>query len=219
MNAKSKKYIEQHYHITDYLNADLTPNQIPILAIEQYIPQKLIGFDCLSKTKDYSEGVHFFLNDEKIDCVWKDPLKYIEKLKNFPCVLSPDFSARLDMTRYTIAHNVSRSRLIGQIWQKNGLRVIPTAIWAGRNTYDICFDGLPTGSVIAVSNVGVLRKKDSLRYFEEGLKFLIQNFRPSKILMYGTKVSLSFPVENEIFFENTNTSWNNSLKNKEKVHG
>ena len=42
-------------------------------------------------------GVHFFICDYQFEQVWNDPYPYIERLREFPCALTPDFSLYLDM--------------------------------------------------------------------------------------------------------------------------
>ena len=81
--------------------------------------------------------------------------------------------------------NVYRSRLIGQIMQDAGIRVIPTVSWAEQETYAFCFDGLPEGGNVAVSTVGVMRDKEAQRIFKDGMAAMIEKVKPALILMYG----------------------------------
>lgn len=81
--------------------------------------------------------------------------------------------------------NVYRSRLIGQIMQDAGIRVIPTVSWAEPETYAFCFDGLPQGGNVAVSTVGVMCDKEAQRIFRDGMAAMIEKVKPALILMYG----------------------------------
>lgn len=116
--------------------------QMPILEPEHYTPENLIGFNYALTAKEKNVGVHFYLDDYQFERVWTSPDKYIELLSNFDCVFTPDFSLYIDMPIAMQIWNTYRSRLIGQMMQDNGLTVIPTVSWAGKDSYDFCFDGL-----------------------------------------------------------------------------
>ena len=65
--------------------------------------------------------------------------------------------------------NTYRSRMIGQIMQREGLCVIPTLSWAEEATYTFCFDGIEPGGVVAVSTVGVARSKEARQLWFNGM--------------------------------------------------
>ena len=70
---------------------------MPVLAPCEYIPKKLTGFNYAKSATDYKTGLHFFIDDYQFERLWTRPLDYIELLKKFDCVLTPDFSLYLDM--------------------------------------------------------------------------------------------------------------------------
>ena len=72
----------------------------------------------------------FFIDDYQFERVWNDPYTYIERLREFPCALTSDFSLYLDMPMAMKIWNVYRSRLIGQMMQDADIVVIPTLSWA-----------------------------------------------------------------------------------------
>lgn len=63
------------------------------------------------------------------------PQQYMDKLREFDCVFTPDFSLYMDMPMPMNIWNVYRSRLIGQMMQDVGITVIPTLSWAEKETY------------------------------------------------------------------------------------
>lgn len=97
--------------------------------------------------------------------------------------LSPDFSVWVDMPRAMQVFNVYRSRWVGAYWAANGVEVIPTVTWGGSDTFGFCFDGLPAGSVVAVSSLGV--RADAADLFAAGMSELVGRCAPSAILAYG----------------------------------
>ncbi len=162
--------------------------QMPLLEPVDHIPTRLIGFNYVLTSKDTEAGVHFYVDDYQFERVWSRPEFYIDKMQDFDCVLTPDFSFYMDMPISMKIWNTYRSRLIGQLMQKAGLTVIPTVSWAEPATYDFCFDGLPEESTLSVSTVGVKNSKEALSVFRDGLKELMKRKQPKRLIFYGGEV-------------------------------
>lgn len=127
---------------------------MPMLAGEDYAPKELIPFNYALNTKKRATGIHFFIDDYQFERVWNDPKRYVEALRKFDCVLTPDFSLYTDMPRAMMIYNTYRSRLIGAAMQDAGLKVIPTVSWAKEDSFEFCFDGLPANATLAISTIG-----------------------------------------------------------------
>lgn len=162
--------------------------QIPALEPETFVPERLIDFNAAKSSKDFDCGVHFFIDDYRFECFWNSPAQYVDKMRLYECVFTPDFSLYMDMPMAMKIWNVYRSRLIGQIMQNAGIRVIPTVSWAEPETYAFCFDGIPEGGNVAVSTVGVMRDREAQRVFKDGMAAMIEKVKPSMILMYGKPI-------------------------------
>ncbi len=65
------------------------------------VPARLIPFNVAMRLNRVPAncGVHFYLDDYQFERVWNAPERYVEKLRKFSCVLTPDFSLYLDMPR------------------------------------------------------------------------------------------------------------------------
>lgn len=146
------------------------------------------SFNVISSRPEYDKGVHFFISDYQFERLWREPARYIKILKNFPCVLTPDFSLYTDMPIAIQVYNIYRSRLIGQIMQQEGICVIPTLQWSTPESYDFAFDGTPEESTVAVSTVGVMKKSESISLWCDGMAEALKRLRPKKILMYADKM-------------------------------
>lgn len=180
---------------------------IPKIYSVEYMPDDLLGFNYVTNTTDKSIGVHFFLDDYQIERLWNRPEFYINKLKDFDCVLTPDFSLYSDMPKSMMIWNTYRSRLVGQLMQKAGIIVIPTVSWADETTFDFCFDGLPQESTLAISTIGVKQNQSKYKVWQSGVDEMIKRCRPKKLMIYGGKVDYQFP-KNIItkYYENKNIS-------------
>lgn len=118
----------------------------------------LIGYDKLNE-ESFNQIVHFFLDDYKFEVMWKDPEPRIERLRKYKAVLSPQFSLYTEMPLALKVYNTFRNRWCGAYFQSKGLKVIPSLVWGEPNTFWFCFDGLEQGSIVAVSTIGMRKKK------------------------------------------------------------
>ena len=162
--------------------------QIPTLEPTSYIPNELIGFNYVLTDKQKDAGVHFFIDDYQFRRCYERPDFYIEKLKEYPCVLTPDWSLYMDMPMAMKIYNVYRSRLFGQMCQDAGIQVIPTLQWAGSDTFQFAFDGLPQNSTVAVSTVGVMRDAQATEVWCAGMKEALKRLHPKAIVLYGAEM-------------------------------
>lgn len=176
--------------------------QMPIIAREDFIPDDLIGFNYMLTAKDKRCGIHCFVDDYQFERLWTSPEKYVEPLLKYECFLSPDFSLYLDMPIAMKVWNVYRSRLIGQYMQDCGCAVIPTISWAEPATFDFAFDGIETGSVVAVSTVGVKRQENSFDIWKTGMDEMIRALEPAAILVYGGEVEYDYKGIKVVYYGN-----------------
>lgn len=159
--------------------------QMPQLNPCNFIPDHLISFKDMLSIADFTAGVHFFTDDYRFERIWRNTDAYLARLSKFQCVFTPDFSLYLDMPLAMQIWNTYRNRLIGQICQDYGMNVIPTVGWAGEESFDFCFDGLPQGGMVAVSTVGVMNDKNAKEIFRVGMGEMIRKVSPDFILIYG----------------------------------
>lgn len=169
---------------------------IPTLDKVIHTPKSLMGFNyCKSTPPQEGVGVHFLLDDYQFERVWNSPEDYCTMLADYDCVLTPDFSLYTNMPIAMMIWNTYRSRLIGQMMQDYGCTVIPTVSWAGTDSYDFAFDGLPTGGTIAVSTIGVKRNKDAFDIWTQGMDECMKLVKPHNIIIYGGDIGYTFDCD------------------------
>ena len=208
----------QAYNLELYLENDTDGfYQMPIIRNDEYIPEELIGFNYAKTSKNKECGIHFYLDDYQFERIWNNPADYIEILSQYECILSPDFSLYMDMPIAMKIWNIYRSRLIGQYYQRQGIRVIPTLSWAEEETFEFCFDGIPKGSIVSISTIGVKKDKDAFEIWKKGVDEMIKRIEPSAILIYGGKLDYDFKDIEVHYYENGVTERMKTLKNKEDV--
>ena len=176
--------------------------QMPIINNDNYIPKDLIGFNYAKSSDNKGVGIHFYLDDYQFERLWNNPSEYVDILSEYECILSPDFSLYMDMPMPMKIWNVYRSRQIGQYYQSMGIKVIPTLSWAEQETFEFAFKGIPKGSIVSVSTIGVKRDEDALKVWKDGMDAMIKEIEPSTILVYGGELDYDYGDINVIYYEN-----------------
>lgn len=186
--------------------------QMPVIKNNGYIPKDLIGFNYAKTNEEKNVGIHFYIDDYQFERLWNDPEKYVEVLVDYDCILSPDFSLYMDMPMPMKIWNIYRSRFIGAYYQSKGLRVIPTISWAEKETFAFCFKGIPKGSIVSISTIGVKQDEEALQIWKDGVREMIKQIEPSAILIYGGELEFDYGDIKTIYFNNKVTE--NWGKNK-----
>lgn len=190
--------------------------QMPIIQNDNYIPNDLIGFNYAKTNKNKDVGIHFYLDDYQFERIWNSPADYIDVLGEYDCILSPDFSLYMDMPIAMKIWNVYRGRLIGQYYQKQGIKVIPTISWSEKQTYDFCFDGIPKGSIVSISTIGVKKNQEAYQIWKDGVNEMIKRIEPSTILVYGGNLDYDYGNINVVYYDNNITERMKKSKNREE---
>lgn len=186
--------------------------QMPIIENDGFIPKQIKSFNYALSSVDHDCGIHFFIDDYQFERVWNDPDKYIDVLGQYECAFSPDFSLYMDMPMPMKIWNVYRSRLIGQYYQSCGLKVIPTMSWAEAETFQFCFAGIPKGSIVAVSTIGVKRSKEAYAVWKAGMDEMMKRIEPCTVLVYGGEIEYDYGTTDVVYYDNANTERMKGLK-------
>ena len=180
-----------------------------IIGVDDVQVKEWIPFNYVLTCKEPQEkGVHFFLDDYQFERVWNNIDKYTEVLQRFKAVMSPDFSMFTVNPKALQIYQHFRKHFIGAYWQANGLTVIPTINWADEKSFEWCFDGEPTNSIVAISTVGSMNSKANKEGFYKGYEEMKKQLQPKKILCYGT---VPEEIKNEV--QGIGCHWERRFKN------
>ena len=135
--------------------------------------------------------VCFYIDDYKFDglrtSIWFFPKKSLRLLKHYRGIITPDFSLYQDFPFPLKIWNVYRMRTYGYWAGNQGLEVINNIRWGTSETFDYCFEGIESNSIIAIGTVGGNPKKlKDRKRFEEGLNELVKRLSPHTIIVYGS---------------------------------
>lgn len=150
------------------------------------LPEEFVSFSAAAKCQQRdSRGVHFFIDDYRFNRLWASPDKYLGMLRQFRCVMTPDFSMYTDFPKAIQIYNHYRKHWIGAYLLENGIPVIPTIGWSDESSYEWCFDGEPAHGIVAVSSVGTQQSRKSKELFLNGYKEMVRRLEPETIIFYG----------------------------------
>ncbi|MBE6651089.1 MAG: DUF4417 domain-containing protein [Ruminococcaceae bacterium] len=170
--------------------------EFPIIKTSDKLPEKVVTFSmAMSKSlKDFDSWIVFYENDEKFERLWNNPKAYLERLKKFKGVISPDFSLWRNMPLCMQQWNTYRGRAIAVWLQNNGIEVIPNIRFNDERTYEFCFDGIEKNKTVAVGTHGCLKTKEDRLYFQIGLAMLVEKLSPQNIVVYGAAPDKIFKI-------------------------
>lgn len=182
---KTKRY-RNYENCTKAIFPGAGEYDIPVIKPESYQSCDWIGINfAKSCTKREGKGVHFFVDDYQFIRLWTAIDCYIPMLLSYESVLTPDFSLYRDFPLALQIYNHYRKHWIGAYMQLHGIHVIPTIGWSDERSYEWCFDGEPTRSVVAVSSIGCNGNTKSRELFLKGYTEMMKRLMPQTILFYG----------------------------------
>ena len=166
---------------------------IPVMEATQTTGDKFLRFMDYNLLENHGEHIaHFYYDDYKFINAWREPEKYLAKLKTFKAVISPDFSLYTDFPRALQILSCYRRQWCGAFWQSQGIDVIPDVVWGDKESFQYCFDGIPKHSTVAVSSVGVKLDKewnnDKGDMFKAGYDEMMNRLEPTTVLFYGDMI-------------------------------
>lgn len=149
-----------------------------------------IGFNYILTDKEpEGKGVHFFMDDYQFERIWNQPERYIEKLKRYAAVATPDFSPYGDMPLCLQIVSHYKKHWVGRLLQENGVTVIPTIRASTDPRFmEYFLEGEPVGGIIMMSSMWT-GKRDMTYADAEEYRLVMEHLKPKKILMYGGKTS------------------------------
>lgn len=160
--------------------------EFPVLGCRSAsVPKRMLPFDKAMRAADHDCWLHFFIQDQRFECVWNNPRRYLPVFQRFEGVISPDFSIYREMPLAMQLWNTYRNRAIACWLERNGVSVIPNVRWGDERSYDFAFEGLPRGGIVAVSTNGCIRSRLDRFYFCKGLDRMLDALTPKTVINYS----------------------------------
>jgi len=193
---KSKCIIDDGFR-ADLVEEALFSGVLEIPAIEApkeiIIPEGIIPFSQIARSRTYDETVAFYEYDLKFSKILTSTGECLEELRKFKGIISPDFSLYRDMPLCLQIANTYMNRAVGHYLQTKGLYVIPNIRWGDERTYTtgvlpekIAFLGAPKHSIVSIGSYGCIQGKRNQFHFKNGLNAMIDELEPEVVLVYGS---------------------------------
>ena len=194
--VKSKAYLDYSKNFpslnTFWIPSNLGKHGIPVLQKVDLKPDELCPYDERRKSDEYDKdlpknvAIHFFMTDHWFNGIWTYPERAFQSICRFDCVISPDFSLYRDWPLSMQMWNTYRNRWLGAWWTQQGMKVIPSVNWSTKESYDFCFEGLPTKGTLAITTMEI-NSKDKLgrQLFLAGFEEMLRRCELDLLLVYG----------------------------------
>ena len=157
------------------------------------VPSGLVPFSRRQRSRDKQDFVCFYEHDVKFREILTHTEDYVEELKQYPGVISPDCSLYLDAPLCVQIAGIYLNRAVGYYLSKQGIYVIPNIRWGDERTYTdellgekIAFQSVDKHSIVSIGTYGQIKSAESKRYFREGLMAMLDELEPQVVLVYGT---------------------------------
>ncbi len=158
-----------------------------------FIPSGITPFSKRKGNASPTEALGFFEHDFIFADVLRKPLKYINEFKQFGALIPVDCSLYRDAPLAVQIINLYRSRVIGSLYQRNGLYVYPLIRWGTELTYStiycrekIAFLGVEKYGGVCISTYGCISNREDKYYFQAGLEAMMEELCPKLVLVHGS---------------------------------
>ena len=149
------------------------------------VPRKLIPFEKARGTGDKRQYVHFYMHDKYFSRVLTATKKYVDLLKEFDGVITPDCTMLVGQAPCIQQTNTYFNRAVGFYLQKQGIPVIANIRWSDEASFKYCFLGVPKNRIVSISTHGCLRSRRDRELFKIGTDEMIRVLEPTDVLVHG----------------------------------
>lgn len=149
------------------------------------IPKDLLPFGKVRVCKDHRQYVHFYQHDKEFSRVLTSTTRYLELLKLYDGVITPDCSMQIGQSPCLQQANTYMNRAVGYYLQRQGIPVIPNIRWSDESSFSYCFLGVPLSSIVSISTHGCLHTDEQRKMFKTGLDAMLESLQPVSVLVHG----------------------------------
>lgn len=188
------------------------------------IPSGMVPFSIRERSQDKKDFICFYENDVNFREILTNTEDYVDELKQYPGIITPDCSLYLDAPLCVQIADIYLNRAVGYYLQSQGIYVIPNIRWGDERTYTsdflgekVAFQGVDKHSIVSIGTYGQIKSSESKRIFREGLEAMLEEIEPEVVLVYGAMSEKIFHgLENRTRFVNI-PDWTTRMKSKASV--
>lgn len=175
-----------HQYLTEGAQFIIPPG-IPVLMDlrNTQVPKDIIPFDKAKHSSDKRKYVHFYMHDKYFSDVLTSTTKYVNLLKEFDGVITPDCTMLIGQVPCLQQVNTYFNRAVGFYLQRQGIPVIPNIRWSDESSFEYCFLGVPANDIVSISTHGCIRSTTQKEVYRKGLYEMLSVLTPSDVLVHG----------------------------------
>ena len=164
------------------------PYDIPKIEPCQIVPGSLVAFSeaMAMSSADQRAWVHFYEDDYRFRRLWNAPVRYLDRLRQFAGVISPDFSLYRNMPVARKIEHTYRNQLLGAWLQVQGVNVIANVRLSGRDSVPFALAGVPRESSVAIGLHGCVKEKGNRIHVIEEIRLICDLQKPTNLIVYGS---------------------------------
>lgn len=130
--------------------------------------------------------IHFFIDDERFECIRKSPGSYLSMLKSADFIVAPDFSTYRNYPFPVLLKNAFDNLLLACYFERNNIPVVANVIWSRPLFYDFTFSGQPVGGAIFISSISLrLTDKKGIQHWLHGYREALKRLNPKMVIRIG----------------------------------
>lgn len=156
------------------------------------IPSGMVPFSQRERSMNHQDFVCFYEHDINFREILTNTEEYVEDLKRFPGIITPDCSLYIDAPLCVQIADIYLNRAVGYYLSQQGIYTVPNVRWGDERTYTtiifdekVAFLGIDKHSIVSIGTYGQIRGKEDKRYFREGLVAMLKELEPEVVLVYG----------------------------------
>ena len=149
------------------------------------IPDTIAQWDQRSTVKDPKHtGMSFYCVDPALTPVLNHPDRYVDKLRQYQCVVGMDASPYDNMPLVVQKSQIYLNLGIAYYYGKQGIKIIPNVRVGTTDTLS-SLAAYPHNHLIAIGTNGFTRNKNNRIIFKEQATIVTRTLEPSGIIVYG----------------------------------
>lgn len=155
-------------------------------------PKEVIQWDRRCDVTNASEtAISFYCTDPGFQPILGNPQKYVDKLKQYQCVVGLDASPYDNMPLVVQKSQIYLNLGITYYYGSLGIKIIPN-VRLGDNRTLSSLEAYPRHTLIAIGTHGFTKRLDNRHLFAEQVKIIVDKLEPTGICVYGPSLEEIF---------------------------
>ncbi len=155
-------------------------------------PKEIIQWDRRKDAINPKEtGISFYCNDVGFQPILGNPKNYVEKLKQYQCLIGLDASPYDNMPIVVQKSQIFLNLACTYYFGSQGIKIIPNVRLGDYRTLS-SLEAYPKHTLIAIGTNGFVKRLDNRNLFAEQVQKIVDELEPTGICVYGSDLDEIF---------------------------